>query len=359
MKKVLLIGGTGLISTAIANLLLRNGCDVTLFNRGERPGRHVSSIRVVKGDRNEFSAFEIQMMRLPQYDCVIDMICYAPDQAESMIRAFKGRIGQLIFCSTVDVYNKPALKYPIREDAAKGGNNSYGRNKAACEEIFQRSHDRRDFAVTVIRPAWTYGEGGGLISYYGWGTLHLDRIRKQKPLIVQGDGSALLAACHVEDLAAPFVQAVGREACFGKAYHVAGEEWLTWNEYYRLTAEALQAPAPELVHIPTDLLGRIAPNQMNLVLTNFQHHNIFDNCAARADLDFRYRTSFAEGVRRTIEWLDWNGKIDNSDLEQTDDRIIEAWNKLGGRMSQDLADLGSQLQTVLREGYSTISGGKA
>jgi len=36
--KILIIGGTGLISTAIVNQLVDRGDDVTVYNRGVTPG---------------------------------------------------------------------------------------------------------------------------------------------------------------------------------------------------------------------------------------------------------------------------------------------------------------------------------
>ncbi len=37
--RILIIGGTGLISTPITRMLLERGDDVTLFNRGQTPPR--------------------------------------------------------------------------------------------------------------------------------------------------------------------------------------------------------------------------------------------------------------------------------------------------------------------------------
>ena len=36
--------------------------------------------------------------------------------------------------------------------------------------------ERGDFAVTSIRPAWTYGEGGTILHTFGWNSTYLDRL---------------------------------------------------------------------------------------------------------------------------------------------------------------------------------------
>ena len=106
--RALIIGGTGHISTGITPLLLARGDTVTLYNRGQTEQRIV-------GDRTDHAAFEAQMAEVGVFDCVIDMVCFRPEEAASTLRAFAGRTGQYILCSTVDVYTKPAKRYPVRE----------------------------------------------------------------------------------------------------------------------------------------------------------------------------------------------------------------------------------------------------
>lgn len=337
--KVLIIGGTGLISTAISREFLARGVDLTLFNRGVSDARFPAGAKTVTGNRHEVEAFEAQMAELGSFDCVIDMICFTPAQAESTIRAFHGRIGQLIFCSTVDVYQKPTARYPITEATPRIGGNGYGRNKILCEDLFFEAGRRGDFAATVIRPAMTYGEGGKLVNLYGWGTYHIDRMRRGKPLIVHGDGSALWVSCHIDDAAHAFVQAAGNPVSYGQGYHVTGEEWMTWNQYYQTIAQAANAPEPTLVHIPTDLLAALMPNRSSPLVTNFQGNTIFDNSAAHRDLGFRYTIPFAQGARRTIDWLDANGGVQSEVYDAIDDRILQAWERLTTQMVASLPDL--------------------
>jgi nucleoside-diphosphate-sugar epimerase len=334
MANVLIIGGTGLISTAISQQLVAAGYDVTHYNRGQRAVRIQSDVRTLHGDRNDFARFEQHMADVGTFDCVIDMICFTPEQAESAVRAFKGRTGQFIFTSTVDVYSKPASRYPIRENEPRKGNNSYGSNKILCEDIFFQAQDVLN--VTIIRPAMTYGESGSIVELQGWGTKYIDRIRKGKPIVVHGDGSALWVACHIDDAAGAFVGAVGNTKAYGKAYHVTGEEWLTWNAYYAGVAEALNAPMVRLVHIPTDVLMRVAPDRMGVVEQNFQGNNIFDNTVAMTDLGFRYTIGWVEGVRRTVAWLDANGKVVNSDDDPFDDQLVAAWNRSCDALAAEL-----------------------
>ena len=337
--KILIIGGTGLISTAITKQLLERGDEVTLYNRGKSEARIPEGATILNGDRKQYAEFEKQMADAEHFDCVIDMVGFVQEDAQSVIRAFEGRIGHFIFCSTVCVYGGPASHYPITEDEPRNPTGSYGANKIKCEDLLMTADASGAFPVTIMRPSQTYGEGGTIVHSIGGRTYYLDRIRKGKPIIVHGDGSCLWAACHIDDVARGFVGAAGNEKAFGKSYNVTGEEWMTWNRYHEGVAEALNAPKPTFVHIPTDLMARIARKHFGISIDIFQYPSIFDNSAAINDLGFKYTIPWVEGVKRTVAWLDEKGKIENSDDEPFDDKIIATWNQLSDGMAAELKEI--------------------
>lgn len=328
--KILVIGGTGLISTAITNSLINRGDDVTIFNRGRSSLNIQNGYKRILGDRRDYKAFEAQMGKAGTFDCVVDMICFMPEEAESAVRAFGKRVGQFIFCSTVDTYTKPARRYPITEDGERDPSPvfPYAFNKGKCEKIFIDAHERGDFPLTIIRPAYTYGEGRGILHTFGGGEYYLNRIRKGKPIIVHGDGTSFWSSCHRDDVGKAFVGAVGNPKTYGKSYHVTGEEWLTWDQYHQKVAEAMGASVPKLVHIPTDVLAKFAPGQSEWCVINFSFNNIFDNTAAKIDLGFKYSVSWKQGVKRVVEWLDKHNRIENSIEEPFYEKILENWMKV-------------------------------
>jgi nucleoside-diphosphate-sugar epimerase len=337
LVRTLIIGGTGLISASITRFLLERGDEVTHYNRGKLDLYPAPpEVKQIQGDRTDYPRFERQIAEVGRFDCVIDMVGYAPGDAESAARAFRGRTGHFIFCSTVDVYLKPATRYPYTEDEAYGGLNAYSSNKVVCEQTLRAAHERGDLSLTIIRPAYTYGEGRGPLNPFGGGTAYVDRLRKGKPIVVHGDGSSLWTACHRDDVARAFVAATGQPHTFGKAYHTPGEEWMTWDVYHQRVAAAIGAPPPTLVHIPTDLLAAVAPKRAAIIAENFQFSNIFDTSAAHADLGFQHSISWDEGVRRMVGWLDERGRVSNSDADSFEDRLIDAWQRLGERLSAEM-----------------------
>lgn len=56
--RVLIIGGTGLISTAITRVLVVRGDDVTLYNRGQTEADIPEGYDIIIGNRKNYAAFE-------------------------------------------------------------------------------------------------------------------------------------------------------------------------------------------------------------------------------------------------------------------------------------------------------------
>lgn len=100
--RVLIVGGTGNISAATTRELVARGAAVTHFNRDRTRSTATipDGVRTIVGDRTDYPAFEARLRAEEPFDVVIDMIGFTAADAESAIRAFRGRTGQYRFCST-------------------------------------------------------------------------------------------------------------------------------------------------------------------------------------------------------------------------------------------------------------------
>jgi nucleoside-diphosphate-sugar epimerase len=327
-RRILVIGGTGLIGGAIVRQLVDGGNDVTACSRDRSGGSLPQSVARLVVDRRDFPAFESLMVENGTWDAVVDTACYLPEEAEGAVRAFAGRTAQYILTSTVDVYRRPASRYPYVEDEPLEGISDYARNKVACEGIVLAAHRAGRLPVKIVRPAATYGDGSLPVHSLGRSTTYLDRLKRGKPIVSHGDGSSLWVFCHAEDVARAFVGAIGNDRALGRAYHAAGEEWLTWDQHHALLAEVIGAPPPRLVHIPSDALAILAPERSRLAVENLQFPAIFDNSLARAELGFRYTILMREGLAGWYRSLADAGRIEDSDGDPLDDQLIEAWGRV-------------------------------
>jgi len=331
--RILIIGGTGLISTAITRQLLEAGYHVTLFNRGVSENRLPYGAKNMNGNRRDYPAFE-EIFSDKTFDVVVDMIAFTPEDSASAVRAFSGRVGQFIHCSTVCVYSgptvqvpSPSIPIPETEPFHSAPSCTYGQNKILCERLLQQESEQNKFPVTIMRPSHSYGEGGGIHRGFGPSTGFVDRMRQGKPIIVFGDGSSLWAACHVEDVARGFIGVMGNSKCLSEAYHITGDEWMTWNTYYDQVAQAVDGKF-EPIYIPTNILAQIAPQWGDGTRDIFSWPSIFDNSKIKRDTNYTGQTiRWLEGVRRNIEWHEASKSRIVNDLaaDLYEDQLIEAW----------------------------------
>jgi nucleoside-diphosphate-sugar epimerase len=326
---VLIIGGTGNISTGITReLLKKGGCDITLFNNDKTDMWEGKTKRIV-GDRNKYDEFEKTFKNTGPWDCVLDMICYKPQDAECMVRTFKGKTKQLVFTSTVDAFTKPARSYPVPVDGERKPDPAfdYAYKKAQCEFIFEEAHKKGDFNLTIIRCVATYNDTwlpitfGAPINGYV-----INRIIKGQPIIQLGDGNSIWVSTHRDDVAVAFAGAIGNPKTYGKMYVTSGDEYLCWNEYFQTIARVLDAPPVKFAHIPSKLIARMV-KACDWCDLNFQYSNIFDNAPAKQDLGFRYTITWEQGVRRIMSNPKSKEILQKAGDYPLYDKIIAAWTK--------------------------------
>lgn len=329
--KILLIGGTGNISTPITKMMQGKGLDITLFNFDQtHPDWLLPEVKVISGNRRDLPLYKSEILKNGTYDCVIDMVCFEPEDAINDVAIFKGQTAQFIFCSTVDVYPKTPARYPVNEDMEIGALPSfqYAWKKVECEKTLWEAHSRGNFQLTVIRPGATYNESWSPgVHSFGGQTYHLDRLRKGKPFIMHGDGTSIWVSSYRDDTARAFVGAVGNYAAFGQAYNATGDEWMTQNHIWHTIAEVIGAPEPDFVYIPTLLLAKMAPAEAEWCRENFMHNNIFDNSKAKRDLGFKYTVPYRDGVKLCYDYLTKHNLIEDCEKYPFYDAIVEKWKK--------------------------------
>lgn len=337
--RVLLVGGTGVISTPLVPLLAEAGHRVTVMNRGETaqrlPERALpAGVREVRVDRNDAVAFTAAVAAEGPFDTVIDMITFTPEQAQVLVGAAQGQCDQLIFCSTVDVYDKPPQSYPILDSAPRGGRGKYATDKTACEQLLEAAAGEGAFQLTVLRPAHTYCDQGAMLHSLGFGTGWLDRLRRGMPVVVHGDGQSLWASCRAEDVAAGFVGAVGNPRAYGRGYSLASDELMTWRDITVRSARLMGGPEPEMLMIPTATLVRMSPELGGIASVNFQFNNWFDLGPARQDLGFAPRIPWEVGMARTARWLIDHEAIEDADRDPRYNDLIRAWRRAEASLTE-------------------------
>jgi nucleoside-diphosphate-sugar epimerase len=295
--KILLVGGTGLISTGIVEHLRARGADVTLFNRGQRRSQELP---VILGDRDRPAEFE-DRLAAERFDVVIDMICFSPAQAEASVRAFAGRTEQFIFCSTVCTYGVDIPSHVlIDETFPRRPVTDYARNKTACEHVFERASAAGAFELTIVRPSNTYGPGASLIDQMEFDSAVWDRVENGLPVLCAGDGLGLWQATHRHDVGRLFAHAAGNPRTYAGAFNATRDRVFTWRDYYREAGQALGVRA-ELVLVPAGWVIARNPKRFEFLNEITRYHGAYSSAKAkRAVPEFECRIDFVDGARETF-----------------------------------------------------------
>jgi uncharacterized protein YbjT (DUF2867 family) len=72
MTSALIVGGTGVVSTAIVEQLRARGVQVSVFNRGLRWSRLGECVRLIRGDRTKAAEF-VRALEHARFDVGYDM----------------------------------------------------------------------------------------------------------------------------------------------------------------------------------------------------------------------------------------------------------------------------------------------
>ena len=322
--KILIIGGTGTISSAITRHLAESGHDLWLINRGNRKDEVPANVRQIIANIDDEESV-LAGLASETFDAVCEFIGFVPAQVERDIRLFSGRTRQYVYISSASAYNKPAANHIITEGTTLANPHwQYSRNKIACEELLMREYRENGFPVTIVRPSHTYCERGVPLSVHGlkgsWQVLR--RMMDGKPVIVHGDGSSLWTLTWNEDFAQGFIGLLGNPKAIGEAFQIMSDEQLTWDQIYECVGNALRT-TPRLYHVASDFLAAAAPKEWDFEgnLLGDKSVTVSFDCTKlkRAVPGFQATTRFDEGVRRCVEHI-----LAHPEL-QVEDPEFDAW----------------------------------
>jgi len=329
--KVLIIGGTGTISSAITRQLAASGHDLWLLNRGTRKDEVPANVKQIITDIDNEAAV-LSALHDETFDAVCEFIGFLPAQVERDIRLFSGRTRQYVYISSASAYNKPAANHVITEGTTLANPHwQYSRNKIACEELLMKEYRENGFPVTIIRPSHTYCERGVPVSVHGlkgsWQVLK--RMKEGKPVIIQGDGSSLWTLTWNEDFARGFIGLLGNPKAIGEAFQIMSDEQLTWKQIYECVANALHVKVKPY-YVASEFLAAVAPAEWDFEgnLIGDKSVTVVFDCTKlkRAVPGFQATVRFDEGVRRCVDYLLSHPELQIDDPEFDDwcDRVIEA-----------------------------------
>lgn len=324
--KVLFIGGTGQISLECVNESVRQGHEVSVFNRGFNNESLTDSIEIIQGDFSDDKSYTV--LADYNFDVISQFIAYEPKDVARDIELFKGKTKQYIFISSASAYIKPPIKPILTEDVLLGNKYwSYSQKKADCEALLQKQNI---LPYTIVRPSHTVRTS--IPTALAEKEVAVYRILNDKPVVVPGDGTSLWTLTHVKDFAPPFVKLFGKEEAIGEAYHLTGDNAYRWDEIYQALGRVLGIDDVKIVHVPTDTLIRYNPEWSGGLRGDKSWTSIFDNSKIKKIVgEFTCNIKLDEMMRMVVseaKKIKPENTGENKDINDLLDRIIADQEKL-------------------------------
>ncbi len=331
--KALFIGGTGTISMAITKQLAENpDWELYLLNRGNRNEGVPENVKVLSVDINDEAAV-LEILGDLQFDTVCDFIGFVPAQLERDYRLFKDKTKQFMYISSASAYQKPLGDYRITESTPLANPYwEYSRNKIACEEYLMKMYRENGFPITIVRPSHTYDERSIPMGVHGnngsWQVAK--RMLEGKPVIIHGDGTSIWTMTHNSDFAKGFIGLMGNIHAIGESYHITTDEGLTWNQIYKIVADALGVEFKPY-YVPSDFLQAVSNYDFEGGLIGDKANTVvFDNSKLkRAVPGFCATVRMDQGIKKTVEYVlaHEEYQIADDEFDTWCDRVIAALEK--------------------------------
>lgn len=236
--RVLIMGGTRFIGVYLTRLLVSQGHEVVLFNRGNKPAP-VESAKTIQGDRKDTAQLKAALAG-ESFDAIFDNSGRELSDTQPLIELFGDRAQHFVYVSSAGVYLKSDEMPHVEGDAVDP--NSRHKGKFATEDYLMA----QKVPFTSVRPVYIYGPQ----NYNDVEAWFFDRIVRDRPLPIPGSGMALTQMGHVADLAAAMAAVLGNQQAIGQIYNISGEKAVTFDGLARACAIAAgKDPASlQLVH---------------------------------------------------------------------------------------------------------------
>jgi UDP-glucose 4-epimerase len=295
--KVLVTGGAGFIGSHVVDALIDGGHAPRILDLVPSPW-HDACVETAIADLNDAPAVRDAMAGC---DAVLHLAAvadvYQVVEQPGLTDAVNVRgtfnlleaareIGVARFCyaSTVWVYGNAPGPQPYDEDTPLAlPPHLYTATKLAGEMYCRAYECLYGVPATILRFGIPYGPRGRAAAVV---PAFVARARAGLPLTIAGDGSATRQFVYVRDLAEGVVAALAPTSA-GRVYNLVGDELVSVRQIAD-TVRALVADVP---------VEHGADRPVDLVFGRASSARAF------AELGWRARTSFADGVRRYVDWL--------------------------------------------------------
>ena len=308
-KKILVIGGAGLIGSHVVEELLKedvgqvviydNFCRGSYENIQEALEDPRCSVFEIGGDILQTDILEAAVKGM---DAVVHLAALWLLQCHEFPRAafdvnitgtfnvleacVANDIERLVYSSSASVYGD-AITEPMSEDHPYNNWTFYGATKIAGEHMFKAFHKRYGLRGVCLRYMNVYGPRQDYKGTYIAVMMKvLDNIDKGIPPVVYGDGSQSYDFIYVRDAARANVCALKSDVPFG---------------FYNV-GRGIKTSIKELTELLLTITGSDLSVKYEPAGQTFVTNRVGDPTKAEKDLGFKWSVDLEQGLRKLVEW---------------------------------------------------------
>jgi UDP-glucose 4-epimerase len=294
--KALVTGGAGFIGSHVVDKLRAAGHEPRILDLVASP--YHADVETVLGDlcdplvvREALDGVDAVLHLAALAD--VDLVAKDPTRTDHVNTrgtqvllegARRSKVTRFVYASTIWVYGDASGPEALDEDTALGlPKHFYTATKIAGEMYTASYGELYDVEWTILRFGIPYGPRARPTAVVPAFTA---KALAGQPLKIAGDGTQSRRFVYVEDLAEGVVASLVPEAA-NRVYNLVGRE----NTSVRAIARAVR-----------DVVGDVPIEHIEGRAGDLHGGNISGERAA-AELGWEPRTSFADGVRRYVEWV--------------------------------------------------------
>jgi len=200
----------------------------------------------------------------------------------NILEVSKKYISQFIFASSAAVYGEG--KVPFRETDRENPINPYGISKLTVEKMVKYYSKKFKFKHTILRYSNVYGPRQIPVGESGVVAIFMEKITKNKPITIFGDGTNTRDFIFVEDVAEANVISLGMEGTFN-------------------ISTGIETSIAELAQKIEKVWGRKV-EKIFLKKENGVKRNSLDPTLSNKMLGFSFKTSLIDGIKKTLEYYE-------------------------------------------------------
>jgi UDP-glucose 4-epimerase len=305
--RALVTGGCGFIGSHLVDALLTRGYAVTVLDdlsngKLDNLKNHLEypAFRFIQGDIRDAGAVkktiadadavvhEAAMISVPlsiKNPAITHSVNV--DGTLNLLKASSSLgVKRFVYASSCAIYGEQT-KFPISEDAPPNPLSPYASSKLAAEKKCLAFHDEEGLETVCLRYFNVYGPRQVSGEYAGVMVKFLERLRKNRPPIVYGDGKQTRDFVHVQDVVGATLLALERDNIAGEVINIGTGRGTSINELCRIFLKAANKTRIKPVHE--------APHAGDI------GHSRADISKAKKLLGFEPKVSLEKGVKMLWE----------------------------------------------------------